>query len=337
MNARNISWKGSLTDAYAHIGNPKYGTLENVGVFLECLQIEGCVLVLGPGLPDLASLKMARESYGTRIRCMGIPFGETEAQRRELGEMQIDMGISGMRVMPSEFQSNKVLMDRLGEKGLWLFAIHPQESSQSIRFLLTWLECHPDGRIASPHFLSPTAMKKSVKDPGLFKELLRHPRFYGIFSRQGGVGSTQPYPHHDLLPWVTDLAEEMTFDRLMWGSEFPILYQRNEQPEDARDWILNLNIVLSPQEQEAFYHGNAARCFFGEEPNTANNHLMIPQWVEGQVDQKSKVYVFPNSPMHIPMAEYNALLTDYLNILRVRPELPFDEYIVERLCKGIST
>ncbi len=101
------------------------------------------------------------------------------------------------------------------------------------------------------------------------------------------------------------------------------------------DWILKLNMEMTAQDQEYFYHNNALRCFFAEEGAKAANHpWTTPEWVKGQLDQESKVYVFPNNPIHIPMVAYNALLTDYLNQSRLRPEVHFEEYIVERLCRA---
>jgi hypothetical protein len=326
-------WHGPLVEAYAHVGDPRYGSLSNAERFLDRLGIRQSILVLGPGMPDLASLMHARRRHGSDVRLMGIPFGETEAQRRELVELQIRMGISGMRLMPFEIEPNLPVLERLGEEGLWLFAINPYDSMPATRFLLNWLERHPRGRVASPHFLVPETIAQRTAEPDLFKALLRHPRVHAILSRHGGVGSAEDYPHRDLRPWVEELAEFVTWDRLMWGSEFPILCQRNERPETVRDWMLNLGVELSEQEREAFYAGNARRLFF-DDAAPAGEDVSVPAWVAEQTPRDAQVYLFPHNRMFLPMEDYGTLLTDYMkNACPKEPDLGFAEYMARHLSR----
>ena len=88
MESQTTGWHGPLLDAYCHIGNSKYGGLHDVERFFVRLKIERGILVLGPGIPDLPSLIAANQHFGDRVRIMGIPFGDTETQRREFGELQ---------------------------------------------------------------------------------------------------------------------------------------------------------------------------------------------------------------------------------------------------------
>lgn len=323
-------WNEGIVDAYSHIGNPKYGTLHNLKIFYDTLKIKKGVIVLGPGIPDFNSILNAKEFYGDNIRFMGIPFGNTKEQRMELGEIQIKMGISGMRLMPFELEPNKELIERLGEEGLCLMAINPYDSKEASCFLLEWLERFPKGKVVSPHFLIPQTIEERVEDVSLFKELLRHPRFYAVLSRQGDVGSRKPYPYKDLLPWVEQLVENVTWKRLMWGSEFPILYQRNENPKMVRNWMTELNIEMTEEERHGFYRNNAERCFFRDVIEKAHP-VEIPSWVEKQVNRKDTVYLFPNNRVFIPMEDYDMLLTDYITDVEQRPELMFAEYIAEKL------
>lgn len=338
----DTSWQGDLVDAYCHIGDPKYGTLPDVVRFFARLSIEQGVLVLGPGIPDLDSLIWARQHFGDRIRVMGVPFGETEEQRLELGEVQMKIGISGMRLMPFELEPNRPLIDRMGERGLWLFAINPFDAPAGLsgapsddamgttRFLLDWLERHSSGRVASPHFLRPLRFEDMVEDAGLFRALLQHPRYHAIFSRHGGAHSSQPYPHRDLLPWVEQMAELVTWQRLMWGSEFPIVYQRSEQPEAVRDWLLNLGVRISESEQAGFYANNARRLFFESEA-PALEPVEIPAWVEAQIDREQTVYLFPSNQVFIPMEDHGTLLSQYMKTAEAEPDLDYAGYVARLL------
>ncbi|MEZ4710270.1 MAG: amidohydrolase family protein [Caldilineaceae bacterium] len=168
----------------------------------------------------------------------------------------------------------------------------------------------------------------------LFLELLRHPRYHVIFSRQGGVGSQEGYPHADLRPWVEQIAEQTTWRRILWGSEFPIIYQRNEQPEEARDWLLKLGVQISAQDAADFYANNARRLFFADpppQPEIALQEIAMPDWVQSQIDQQATVYLFPNNQIFIPMQDHATLLTRYLELTQDEPALGYAEFIAREL------
>jgi hypothetical protein len=322
-------------DAYAHVGVPRFGTAEQVVEVINRWDIDKAVLVLGPNTPDLEALIKARKMLGSdRVRLIGIPFGNTEEQRREMAEKQMALGIIGMRLMPFELGPAKEVIETLGERGLWLFAINPYQSDETARFLLDWLNGHEDGRIASPHFLIPRTIDDAVDDPVLFRELLGHPRFHAILSRHGGVGSKEPYPHLDLRLWVEDIAECVTWERLMWGSEYPVSYWRNEQISDCREWIDHLGVDITPQQREAFLGGNADRLFFAEEPAESDN-VELPDWAEEQYARESNVPCFPNDKLTLPVDVVEILMTEYLERNEKERELRFADHVAMRLTELI--
>ncbi len=319
----------TFIDAYAHVGEPRFGSAEEAVAVMDRWNTERAVLVLGPGIPDLEGLRKARELAGDRIRYMGIPFGETEEQRSQLAQVQIRMGISGMRFMPFELPPNAEVLARLGERGLWLFAINVHESAEITRTLLDWLEDHPEGAIASPHFVYPNPIDEAADDPCLLRDLLRHPRFYAILSRHGGA-SQQPYPHEDLRPWVEGLIEEMGWEKLMWGSEYPCLYWRNEQIDEARRWVHELGIELTGEQRAAFFDGNARRLFFDDQAPPAED-VAVPAWVEEQFNRDRTVGLFPRTALQVPMSDYRHLLAGYIEASAANPTLRFAEYVASRL------
>jgi hypothetical protein len=306
----------------------------DISRFFTRLTIARGILVLGPGIPDLPSLSAACNHFGDRVRLMGIPFGGTETQRRELGELQIRVGISGMRLGADELLANQALIDRLGEEGRWLYAINPFSSVAAMRFLLDWLDRYPVGKIASPHCLRPQPLATCAADADLYRTMLKHPRYHPIFSRQAGVGSAEAYPYRDLRPWVEELAALATWQRLLWGSEFPIFYQRNEQPETVRDWLLDLGVTVSDQERADFYGNNAQRLFFADAPPAVTvdaTTTTLPDWVAEQIDQSATVYLFPPNPIYIPMADHGVLLSHYLELAETEPRLTYAEFISREL------
>ncbi len=320
-------------DAYAHVGTPRFGTApEALGMF-ERSGIEKGVLVLGPGVPDFQSLYEARQMAGDRIRYMGIPIGETESQRNELAELQLHMGISGMRLMPFEIAPNPLILQKLGERGLWLYAINPHQDGDVTRLLLQWVEEYPEGRIASPHFLFPAAISEAADDPAVLRELLQHPRFYAILSRHGGA-SRQNYPHADLLRWTSEVLDLVTWDRVMWGSEHPVLYWRNECVQGAWEWIQRVGLEVSQGDLRRFYRGNAQRLFF-DEAAPEMEPIDIPRWVR-KLFSNAPVALAQRGTLNLPAPAYAELLSGYLRECESNPGMRLNDYLAEELIKRMD-
>ena len=320
-------------DAYAHVGEPRFGSAREVVAILRCYGFEKTVLVLGPGIPDIAALVEARRIGGDDVRVMGIPFGETEEQRLELAEVQLRAGISGMRLMPFEVPPNRPLLDLLGNRGLWLYAINPLDDPAVTALLLDWLERWPRGRIAAPHFLRPGTPLQAAASPAHAEQLLSHPRFHAIFSRQGGVGSSERYPHSDLRPWIEDVAERLGWERIMWGSEFPVMYWRNEEIPLCVDWMRRLGMALTEKDWAAFLGGNARRLLFSG-PAPEAREVVVPAWVEQQFSRTHTVPLFPPTPQHMPMPRYAGLLSRFLECKMSGEEISFAAFVAQQPAHG---
>jgi len=251
-----------------HAGGPRFGSGKQAVQEMDWLDIEKANIVLPPSMPDFQALEEARKNKGENVRVFGVPAGEDAAQRYEIIEWQVQFGIAGIRLMPHEVKANRKGIDLLGEAGRCLFFINPFQETSWIRFSLEWLKKYPNATIAAPHFLCKGSPKETVNDLGLFRELLSHPRFYVIFSRHGGA-SSEEYPHQDLRPWVEYVVEKAGWEKLMWGSEFPVLYWRDEQVKDAQSWLDELLAdKVSSEMRDAYLQGNAQRIFF-EKPAPA--------------------------------------------------------------------
>ena len=95
--------------------------------------------------------------------------------------------------------------------------------------LCEFLDRYPESLVCAPHFAG-------VTDPGLFERdlsvrfLFRHPRFLVIFSRQGALS---PGP---LRAWVDALLHNTGWDRVLWGSEYPVSLWRDETYASTASW-----------------------------------------------------------------------------------------------------
>jgi hypothetical protein len=319
-----------FSDAYCHLGRPRFGEVQQTLAAWDRTGIERGVLVLGPGIPAFDDLAVALREHDDRVRGIGIPFGSTAARRLESVRLAVSAGAIGCRIGGEELFDNPDVLSFLGERGLWAYAIGACNSPRHATTCLDWLEGYPNARIASPHFLRATPLDLSGSDGDLYKRLLAHDRFHPILSRHGGATS-EPYPHRDLLRWVEQLLEFCDIDRILWGSEFPCLCWRNETLETCLNWLGDLVPGLHDRDMKAFLGENTNRVFFADPPPQAEP-ITVPGWVEGEFHRDRIVALLPNASLDVPMPAYEVFLTDYLERRdRGEDDLLFGPYLAEQL------
>jgi predicted TIM-barrel fold metal-dependent hydrolase len=318
-------------DAYCHVGLPRFGSAEDAWTMLARSGVERAVFVLGPGVPDYATLFRALRDYGQRVRGIGIPFGETSAQVRETVALQLRAGVLGLRVTPHALLTYPKIRSMLGARGGWIYAIGAVVSPEVTEALLAWLQQYPECRVAAPHFLAPRLLPAGDGHGTLIRELVGHPRFYPIFSRHGGTGSRQPYPHADLRDWVEQVVDLAGWDHILWGSEYPVLYWRDESVASCQAWLPELLGASAGPHAVAFLGGNAERVLFGA---TAPNSepATIPDWVDTQFNRDRTVPLFPGG-LDVSMSLYARLHHRYVETVRLNPDsdLSFGQFAISLL------
>ncbi|TVR57664.1 MAG: hypothetical protein EA426_11845 [Spirochaetaceae bacterium] len=325
-NGTKPSPPGGLVDAYMHVGSPRFGTTEQALETCDRWGIKKAVLVLGPGVPDIRAIYDAARARPDSIRTVGVPFGDTAERRRECVELCIEAGAVGVRLQGNEPIENPAILDLIGKAGLWVYATDPLRSAQHAAIFSEWLESYPTARIAAPHFLRPTTAPLETADA---ERLVAHPRFFAIFSRHGGVGSAHRYPHTDLRPWVERVIELCGRERILWGSEYPVLYWRDERIDAAVRWITELGIEIDEPAFAAYAANTADALFFSGSPPTARLRE-LPEWLAGfTVDRP--VLIAENGPIALPGDVYEPLFAAFHAQHRPESSMTFSEFCVEQL------
>ena len=315
-----------MIDAYMHVGEPRFGSAAEALATCDRWGIEKAVLVLGPGVPDITALVEALRARPDQIRTIGIPYGETQDLRLVCAEACWTAGAIGFRLQQNEPLDNPRLMAELGARGGWAYATDPLIGARHAAFYLEWLDRYPQARIGAPHFLSTDV---SRLDDELAEALLKHPRFYAILSRHGQKGSRHPYPYPDLQPWVKRTLDWCGWERVLWGSEYPVLYWRGEQIDQAQGWLDDLGIEMSETQRAAYQGGNAERLFF-QGSASAVQEPMLPEWLR-DYPRTRPVQVAPTAPFELPSDVYAPLLSAYLRHNRPDNPLTFAEFLAEQL------
>lgn len=305
-----------IVDAYGHVGLPRFGSLEQARAVAEVFAVERSVLVLGPMVPDYETLFRAIADYPDTLRGIGIPFGEKEAQQRQIAEVQLRAGVAGLRLSGSEMLNCPAVPELVGQCGRWIYAVGIIDNPAAVEFLLNWLQRYPSCRVAAPHFLC--VHRGEIAAP--LAALISHPRFYPIFSRHGGLDSQQPYPHMDLAPWVESVLALCGWERALFGSEYPVIFWRDETYASCLDWMRELQPQTSATELAGFFGETAKKLLF-EEMQPPREEVVIPSWVGEQFDHSRTVPLWDGS--EVSMEAIGGWLAAYVEELRAQRESLF--------------
>lgn len=324
----------SIVDAYAHVGPPRFGSAARAERYLAGVGIARMCLVLFPGAPDLDSIDEAHRVAGERVRVFGMPYGSNRAEVAEVVSAQIDAGVIGFRFDPREVAANPEALAMVGRAGRALYATNPSAHPEACRTLTRWLESYPEGLVCSPHFLRTSLPPRGSPDRAALDNLVCHPRFAAILSRHGGMDSTLPYPHEDFRGWVEYLIDRCGWERIMWGSEYPVFFWRNERIEECIDWLDRLLPGIfhgadGAVRRRRYLAENAERLIFSR-PLPSRSPVRKPDWLAGRIDPSARIPLFPRG-VSVPMNVYAPHLDAFLDRLAEEPRLTFEEYLIDVL------
>jgi predicted TIM-barrel fold metal-dependent hydrolase len=318
---------GNLTDAYAHFGLPRFGSLEQLIRYMDIHDIRQAVAVLGPLVPDIASILRAGKEFPQRLRCVGIPFGQTPQERLEAVQLQLGAGAMGIRLDQREASNNPDVLNAIGETGRWAYGIDACRSQWLAELYLDWLDRYPQARLAAPHFMY-ADFDRSDPDRvgGSIERLMRHSRFFGILVRNLGMcGSV--YPHEPYKPWMDYAWEQCGPEHLMWGSEYPVLFWRNEKARAAADLFREFLGACSDEQFRRIAGVNAQDLFFsGAAPE--GSEIAVPEWIGQQFNRNRNVPFFPRG-LELPVDDYSRLLDSYINSPEFERGLSMADFILK--------
>lgn len=216
--------------------------------------IDRAVLCSFDSSPDLAAIHAALVQSPDRFRGLGVPLGNDHAEMEASSRAQLEAGFSGLRLTDQDIAERGFLLDIVAGIGRLALVVGQVSSARTSRTLLTALERHPGLRLIGGHFAG-------VDDPAVLTvgpaaELFAHPRFSVVFSRHGG------FPEAALDAWADAVIARCGWSHILWGSEAPVMFWRNETIGSAVAWIDRF--APTPEQRAAFFSGNAERLYFSE-------------------------------------------------------------------------
>lgn len=257
-----------VIDAYAHVGLPRFQSVADYRGVMSRSGIDAAVLCSFDSSPDLAGIHAAFSQRPEVFRGLGVPLGNDRMEIEAAARALLAAGFSGLRLSDADVIERPWLLDILAEERRIAIVCGQASSPECAAILVGSLERNPNAIIIGGHFAGPTD-PKTLQD-GPVAHLFAHPRFSVVFSRQGGF---QPAT---IRAWAEAVVARTGWKRVMWGSEAPVLFWRNETIADAVGWIDQL--APSPEERADFYVENTRRLYFSQPVELAPLRMPFEPW-----------------------------------------------------------
>lgn len=262
-----------IIDAYAHVGLPRFQTLSDYETVMKSAGIDRAVLVGFDSSPDLPEVYGGLVRRPADFRVMGVPIGRDRARMEAAVQAQFTAGFSGLRLTDGDVTLRPWLLDALGTANGIAIVCGQVSSAELAIPLLSHLEKFADTTVIGGHFAGPR--DPAALEAGPVAELFAHPRFSVIWSRHGGYASAE------LERWSEALVERVGWQRLLWGSEAPVMFWRNETIESALAWVDRF--APADAQRAAFLGENAERIFFRSAPVVGELTVPFDLWEDAAV------------------------------------------------------
>lgn len=244
-----------VIDAWGHVSLPRFWSAEDYIGELDANHAEAGVAGTAMTCPDLVELSRAQVKYPDRFRGIGLALGKTPAERLDFIAAQLDAGFAGIRLPAPLIAREPQILDMVGKAGRAAYVEGNDGYRVAARVLLDFIEKYPHAVACGTHFAGPTDTGIFGKED-LVRQLFRHPKFFVICSRQGFMDP------NILRPWTFALIEETGWDRVMYGSEFPVALWRDETFRSTQGWIDAVGLNPGAEERHRFFYQNAHDLFF---------------------------------------------------------------------------
>lgn len=292
-----------VIDAYGHVSLPRFLSVEQFLGVLDDNGVEAAIVATAATCPDLRELSRAICVDARRLRAVGMPVGQTPQEIEDDAAEQMAAGFLGIRLPAALVVEQPGLLDVIGRAGGVPFVVGPRGCGVAAEILLDYLERDPTALVCAPHFGGAAEAALFDVDPAVTR-LFGHPRFLVIFSRQGA------YEPEVVSAWAHELVRRWGWERLLFGSEYPVALWRDETYASTVGWIDDIGLTPTPAERDAFLYENARNLLFSRPLAPPRPVAEALGTMEGK--QEAPVWLFPRGSLDLPEDVHHRLISRYL-------------------------
>ena len=289
-------------DAWGHVSLPRFMSAEEYLELMDANGVEAAIVGTAATCPNLTELSRTAVRYGNRFRVIGMPSGRTPQERADCVKAQMDCGFQGIRLQTTVAVREPELLDIIGKAGGTPYIEGNEAYRVAADTLAGFLERYPSCVVCGTHFAGPTDPSILSRDAAVAR-LFGHPRFLVIFSRQGYMDPVS------LKVWTQAVVKVAGWERLLYGSEFPVALWRDETLRSTQTWIDTSGLAPTAAERNKFLLENARRVFFSS-PRPARQIDAI--WNRMNEKTDAPVWLFQKLGVDLPEEAHRKILKAYL-------------------------
>lgn len=217
-----------VIDGYAHSGLKKFLPIPDLLAAMEAASVSRAVLVQYLGEYDNSYLAQAMVEHPGRFAGVGLvdPFSDDWPAR--LAEV-VSAGFRGLR-FPMEWLPTKMEVALAAcAAGLNIVVYVPKDMAAAVPVLRQLARGAGDRKIVVSHLGAPRVSGTELAE-GL--ELLELAEELNVLTTLSGFSMYSAHPHEELGVLVTRAIELFGPSRVMWGSNFPVVLDRESYGDD---------------------------------------------------------------------------------------------------------
>jgi predicted TIM-barrel fold metal-dependent hydrolase len=250
-----------IVDAYTHCGLTRYEPVEKVRAVMTAAGVGRAVLVQHLGEYDSRYITQFAVAEPQLFVAVGLLDVTDPHWLTQLERLARDGGCTGIRVTTEMLRTAPDLLQAIADCAMTTVVWAPNGLAEDVQLLESQLEALPQARVVITHLGTPRMIGPEVIKAN--QAVLRLSAYEQVMIQLSGMGMFTPYPFQPLYEWIGAVAECFGKDRLMWGSNYPVVGGLEEYLADLL--LLKEGRLPIPQAWiPSVIGGNTGRFWFGE-------------------------------------------------------------------------
>ena len=248
-----------IIDSYSHCGISKYEPIERVRGVMRSGGVARAVLVQHLGEYDNRYLQDVVAADPDHLAGVCMVDHQLPDASGILKHWQQTGCFRGVRLSTDVLAVAPQLFSTAAEAGLVIVLYAPDGIGSFVVQVDALLRDHPDARVVLTHLGNPPVGQSAEAEA--YRAVFRLARYPHVYFQISGMKMFCPYPHEPLYTWITSAIDTFGPDRLLWGSNYPVVGDTDDYLADLR-LVTGGQLPFSKPSIPAIAGGNARRLWF---------------------------------------------------------------------------
>lgn len=248
-----------IIDSYLHCGLSKYLPVADVEATITAAGVSRAVMVQHLGEYDNSYIGRIVAEQPHRFAGVCLVDHRIEGVRNTLESLLGDGPFRGVRLTSEVLREAPEIFSFTAELEKVIVFFAPEGIADSVDALLRFLGSNPDCRMVVTHLGNPRAEMAPAFEEHV--ALFRLASFPGVRLQVSGMEMFCPYPREPLYPLISEAVRAFGAERLLWGSNYPVVGGIDEYRAELR-LLLDGQLPVPEAAIPAIAGGNSRSLWF---------------------------------------------------------------------------